>query len=413
MPGFLGHTTRSLLGLEPHIWDDTDTGECMVYHWVTLSYLGYLLCTLGGMFFLMYLITSSWPTAVFFGLLVTFIIASVVRFSLIILRRSLFDQPKTVIKSGQSSVEQHVNTAKDNSDLSSAVPPHTPQQEVPLISKKAGLAGYLKKSVQSLRVSFAQPSGSSQVPGLAFLIRGVILMMMVCLVGFPLSCLIYRDRIMEINVGQREVYLSKFSAQSEAGIQVKIRPLFVQIQQLERVIEAHAGPALAKGLQAERQLQLQVLRAELEAERERLANDVELQTALYRQRLEQSHFLMLSFSAVSQMPVFSMIMLTVAMLVFFPHVLLDRLRKRQGASYAQRSTDYYRSVIDAEYQKIEEAGYRHLWERYQYDPQAFKRNIHWENPPYNTIPRVMFPKRGLIDRRQFEDHVNSSIDSSL
>ena len=410
MPGILGHTTMNLLGLERHLWDDTDSGECIVYHLVTLAYLGFLICASGGMLFLLYLITSSWITAVVLGLMVTFIIASVVRFSLIILRKSLFDESTAVIETIDN--EKNVPIAGEFIEPSEIEPTPNPRKEESEPRKRGGFTGYLRKSVSTVFGSLGWPAGRLRAPGLGLMIHGVILTMMVCLVGFPLSCLFHRERILDINAEQRVVYLQKFREQFEAGIQAKTRPMVVQFEQLERVLSEKGADAPLTGLQAERMSQLQALRAMLDAERAGLAADLEHQAELYRQRLEHSHFLILSFISVSHMPAFRIIMLLVAMLVFLPHILLDILRKRKGSSYAQRSTDYYRSLIDAEYRKTEDVGYRHLWTRYQYDPKAFKRNIHWENPPYNTIQRVMFPKRSLIDRRQFEDHANKSIDSS-
>ena len=62
----------------------------------------------------------------------------------------------------------------------------------------------------------------------------------------------------------------------------------------------------------------------------------------------------------------------------------------------------YRTIIDEEYRRTEESGYASLERMYGYKPDQFKKNIHWENTPYNTVPRRIFEDRTPMTRDEFE-----------
>ena len=95
MTGMLENMTIALFGLERDLWIKTEDTEKNSYSTAMLCYACFLSLALISSVTLIYLVSGSLFLSLPTGLLVCLIIGSVVRFSLIILRRSIYDEVKT------------------------------------------------------------------------------------------------------------------------------------------------------------------------------------------------------------------------------------------------------------------------------------------------------------------------------
>ena len=90
MSNWKEYITIEVLGLEQDLWDKLDEPEQKTYINAILHYAGFVICAFLGAYTLLFLISSSYLLALIAGTILGLILSSIVRFSLIILRKSIF-----------------------------------------------------------------------------------------------------------------------------------------------------------------------------------------------------------------------------------------------------------------------------------------------------------------------------------
>jgi hypothetical protein len=400
----LENMTIGLLGLERQHWESTAGSERTLYNSVTVCFGLVLLCSLAASARLMHLILSNVWLALPVSLVVSFIIASVLRFSLIILRRSLFDveafiEPQNDRGKPISPDGQTANTS--TSDQRRPKPASTPNpvfRHGPYLTR---LKSYARHRWQSL-TRFELPKGSDKVPGLKALIRVLIMAVVCLLVAFPLACLFHYQAIEDVNAAMRETYYARFREEGARTLQARTKSLRIRIAQLEADLLQHAHTYRSDGLLQDKRRELALARTTLQQDEQEIQASFDLLSERYRARLEGSRFLVLSFRSVSGMPFFIPILFVIVLLVVLPHAILTWLKTWGGFVYSRASTTHYKQIIDSAYRETEAAGYARLASVYGYVPdEVSKQNLYWENPPYNTIPRRYYVPRHPMTREQF------------
>ena len=96
MSNWKKNITIEVLGLERDLWDKLEEPEQKTYINAILHYAGFVICAFFGSYTLLFLISSSYLLALIAGTILALILSSIVRFSLIILRKSIFDVSKSV-----------------------------------------------------------------------------------------------------------------------------------------------------------------------------------------------------------------------------------------------------------------------------------------------------------------------------
>ena len=201
MNSFFQHITIQLLGLEEDLWNQTAEGEQKIYTSAMLFYMAFLLIDITACIYLLFLITSSIYIALPAGLLLAGIVGNVVRFSLIILRKSIFDPepPKKVASKNPASVPDAATILPLQPAIVAPAKDANAAQALPLTKSKlnVGLNNMLTKGKAFLmkRVTITLPKSDAAVPGLAGLIRLVIMSVLGLLVVFPFACLLHYKSI--------------------------------------------------------------------------------------------------------------------------------------------------------------------------------------------------------------------------
>ena len=377
----LNEGTIILLGLERDIWDATPEVEKARYKQIALCFyaLNVLALISGG--YLMHLMGFGWTLAIPLGAVSAFILMSILRFSLIIYRRSVFDyekeremlDEKLAVKSAdQSAVNQPKPSIQDT----------TKKVKATVLAPIRTITEYVKNGKEY-----------SKIPGLGGLIRSSILLMVGFLIIFPLSALFHKSFVEKINEDRRNVYVIAFQQDENIRLSNKVLDLEREIQQIESGTKTGRENSSAYTLSqnAERIL-------ELKQQIEELKQKSEADTQLFTEKLTDRYFLIFTLSAIRNTPGFYLLLIVVLTLIILPHWILHRLKIDPTGYYAEEAVLRYRSIIDKEYQKTETEGYEYLEREFDYTPGEYRRNIFWDNPPYCTVPRVHFSKKIRISK---------------
>lgn len=374
MSGIASNITITLFGLEKDLWEQTGETEQASYKTAMICFVLFYLLSVVSSVYLIYMITISWWSAIPAGLLVSLIIGSVVRFSMIILRRSIFDQlqnkPAVAATPQQPAAAASTSTSKDWKAI-------------------------FKK------IKFKWPESNAKVPGFAGAIRLVIMTVMGLLVLFPLACFLHRGSIEPLNQEKREAYIRQFEEDAQKSLATKVGLIQKEINAIEADLVLNASIYQQDGLVKEKKAAIVRLKALLEEETKEHNESHQNQLLHFKENIDGQYFMAMSFKAVARMPLFLISLIAIGLLLFLPHLFLFRLKTQAGQTYAERSTDHYRHIIDTEYEKTTTEGYAHLKKKFNYDPKGYSKHVYWENPPYCTVPHQPFPPRVEVTKEAF------------
>lgn len=376
------YITLTLLGLEKDLWLNIPLDEQKKYIYVMLSYISFVVLSFLGSMYFVYLIYASWIVAFFAGIFIAFIIASVVRFSLIILRRSIFDF---------QSNEQLIST-KDQVITKS-------KWQLPKIK--------WRDFINKLN-SIGNLQSNTKIRGLDILLKFIIISMMGILVTLPLACFFHLNTIEEINRQQAHNYINNYEVELKSKFEKRITDINIEIDKIDKELEYYNDTNLQDGLYTDKKNEISRLKIKIAEEQEDFNVNFANQLSRFKQQMINRHFVVLSFKSVIKLPGFYLALIIVAIFLIIPHLLLYQLKKGDNYFYATMSTSFYRGIIDQEFKKTEQEGYTYLLNKYNYNPEQFKKNVYWENPPYNTIPRKIFTPRSVVNYEEFDSSLEKS-----
>jgi hypothetical protein len=385
--------TIKLFGLEHDLWEQTNEGERTVYNRAMYCFMIFLLLAFIASCMLVYLIAGNVISSIPGGILVSLIIGSIVRFSMIILRRSIFDELKLK--------QQATPIAPKPVSVAPANQPATTNQPVAGTTANAAAGRFAGIKKLFSRFSFKLPGAQSKVPGFAGFIRLIIMTVMGLLVLFPLATLLHKSRIDQLNEEKRQVYVQEFEKDATVALTNSLSLLMREKSAIQADLILNAGIYQTDGLIREKKLAIARIDSLMQVEKADHAERYAIQYEHFQEELEGQYFLSLSFRAVTTMPFFILTLLVIAFLLIYPHFLLYRLKTNQSYKYSTLSTDHYRSIIDEAYEQTEKAGYALLKSKYGYERKGYDKDVYWENPPYNTKPHQPFAERKPVTKEKF------------
>lgn len=367
-----------ILGLEPDLWQTISDREKGRYRVLVLCFLVYASLSLVSSLFLGYMISSSLMVALAVGLMLSFVAFNIVRFSLVILRRSVFpsipqlNPPTSAIEPTQVVIPNWKTKVSDG---------------VNWIKQRFNWRHFL--------------------PGLGGVIRMFILSIMCLLVVFPLTCLMNRQSVELICDAERTVLLDNFKHQKDEQFRKQLEGydqqlLILDNQLMEAEQKGIQNSGLASSMRQERG-RLQSSKAQFMSEFEVSYNRLYTQ---YARKIEKQYFVVKCFSAARHFTIFPLVLLVIFGLVFYAHFVLIGLKNKNEFLYAERSTEYYRSRIEAHYQ--DKQAYLDQYLKNQYPdlyPTLHKTKM-YANPPYCNIKNQFFQVRTPINKAEFEAAFN-------
>jgi hypothetical protein len=369
--------TIELFGLEKDLWKKTMDTERGVYATAMWCYMGFFLLACISSCMLVFLITGNFFSSILGGLLVALIIGSIVRFSMIILRRSIFDEIK---------VKQQITIPVTQTEVNVAAP------TTPSLSKFSKIKQIFRK------LKFNWPTSHSKVPGFAGLIRLVIMTMMGLLVLFPLATLLHKSSIDELNDQKRVFYKQEFEKDANVALVNSLSLLNKEKSLIEEDLIKNADIYQTDGLLREKRQATARIDSLIVAEKASHEERYAIQYHHFLEELEGQYFIALSFKAVVKMPFFYVALIIIVFLLTYPHLLLYRLKTNKSYSYSSLSTEYYKKNIDSSYKQTTAEGYALLKKKFGYDRKGYDKDVYWENPPYNTTPHQPFAERKRVTK---------------
>ncbi len=352
--------TIIILGLEGDIFSSLSARERSLYSLVTICFLGFLLLSIFSSFFLAFLITGSYLLSVIIGVFLVFVINSVIRFSLLIIKRPV------------SKVLEEKEPISDTATIVS--PSVTPVPPIPALK----FSTFLKK------FDFRKIFKSGQVPGFNFMLRTFFFSVFSLILIFPLTALLNKSAVNSLLEQKRTELYQKNYKSIHKDFQLKVSHQQELINtasiKLRRISEFTQMNSISYKNQV---IEIAKLKQELEGIKEEFNNGVSQQLSLYKRYLNASYFPIYILRNCTHFNGFLFISALIFALVFFPQILLVRLKNNLAFNYAKLSNDYYREIIHGQYQKSKTWAEDSL-SSLNSSKSKVVLNSKYEDPPYNT-----------------------------
>ncbi len=401
----LNSLTISMFGLEKQLWEETPKGEQKMYIWAFLFFVFFMILAITSGITLLYLITSSIFISIPFGLVLAFVIGSILRFSLVILRKSIFDLEKIKPEKKVEKVEkiEKVEIVENNLPEGNGT---TSSNELLVQNNFANKINNINQKSKRFLTSFTKIKFlkyDSPIPILTGIIRFSILTIIGLLVLFPLVCLLHFNKIKETNELKRDAYINQFIQDDQESLEMETAYLKATIKNTENEINQQ------NGLLKDKSAQLNKLNQQLSDVINKHNQDFESKLMAFREDISNRYFIVHSFKAVTKFPFFIMAFILIALLLINPHLILFRLKTNKKFVYADLSTKYYKQRIEEKYVDNQKQILRFLQDNFQYTPPIGHETIIWENPPYCTQKSQHFKLRNELDK----DELTTSITKPL
>ena len=415
MSNWKKNITIEVLGLERDLWDKLDEPEQKTYINAILHYAGFVICAFLGAYTLLYLISSSYLLALIAGTILGLILSSIVRFSLIILRKSIFDVSKSVKR---KQVNPLLNNGKQGDKFVAIKPTNTlittnnstPIQPTQTTSTTSNRVSTFFKKLSFLKFPTwggFKITSDSTIPGFAMLIRVVILTNLGLLIVLPLTCLLHFSRVADLNTAKREELKQRFILDARKSLEKKANLFNSNIEEIKTQISKNIGVYQVNGLMKQKQQELAKLNKDLNGFNIENEEDYQKQLKLFNDQIEGKYFLISTFYDAVKFPFFIIVLSGVFYLLFTSHKMLFNIKKSKLFIYPKESTKLYKQIIEKEYNETQAYLKKYLLDKYQYDATPFMENSFWLNPPYCTEKRKFFKKRTAINKQAFLDHFNA------
>jgi hypothetical protein len=357
----------AVLGLEESLWAQISTAEQRKYSIaVFLFAILSALCMLASFVFI-YMITSALPAVIIGGLILSFILISMIRFSLISLRKSVFDNPNI-------------------------------QEVAEAASKPLGFFQKIKSKFKNL-FRFKPITANSAIPGLAMAIRIFFMGVIAMLIIFPLACLLNYNSIQQINIQKRSALVQAYQQQLAVQSNIEQKSLLQKIALLNNQIKNYKGFYYKNSLGQKLQESLAQTKAAYAANLKQEAINQSQALAQYQKQIANSYYPVLSFYYVYSTASFWLVLGIVCYLLFYPHFLIAILNKFKIYQYANLAIEKYRKSIDEDYANLNLYSDRIIKKKYPNLFSSIQKNDLWADYPYKTImsyvPAVRKPIKNL------------------
>jgi hypothetical protein len=277
--------TIEVLGLERQLWESVDIPEQKAYINVILHYVGFVICAFMGSYALLYLISSSFLLTLITGSILGLILSSIVRFSLIILRKSIFDVSKSYKKNQVSPFLNGtiLNTKNNSQSHSSRV--------------RKVVFGFINKINFNKfpKLRFSKITGDSKIPGLAMMIRLIILSTIGLLLIFPITCLFHFSKVEDLNTIKREQIKQRFILDARKNLDKKTSLFRTNIEEIKTQISKNIGIYQVNGLMKQKQKELEKLNKDFDGFTIENEEDYQKQLKIFSDQIGDKYFIISIF----------------------------------------------------------------------------------------------------------------------
>jgi hypothetical protein len=340
------------LGLEEDIWADISASEKSLYKRVGYCYVALTLLACTASFTLMWLITSSIAATIPSGAMLSFIVANIIRFSLITVRRSLY-----------------------NETAESVITPPPPG------NTRLKLIYMLKKLWLTLKPDFSA------------VIRTGVMLVMLQLIVFPNTILMMWQSVSADNEAKRAELVEVFTNRNVQSIKKEIDKNSRQLLLINEAIDTLSeNPGEVNLLLLKKREERQLLLTENHKLTRKLDSVTTVWAPMYSATIEKAYFPVMTFAKAGKTSLFLFMEAILLCLMFYPFRQLRRLKKGGQFIYSQNSTEYYREKVLQDYRQ-------HLITiQKSLDKYGVNSEYHgiWSDPPFcTTYKQTVTPKKIL------------------
>ena len=261
------------------------------------------------------------------------------------------------------------------SDIAAIVSPSvTPVSPIP----ESKFSTFLKK------FDFRKIFKSGQVPGFNFMLRTFFSSVFSLILIFPLTALLNKSAVNSLLEQKRTELYQENQKIIHRDFQFKVSRQQELINtasiKLKRISEFTQMNSISYKNQV---IEIAKLKQELQEIKEEFYNGISQQLYLYKRSLNASYFPIYIFRNCTHFNGFMFISALIFALVFFPQILLVRLKNNLAFQYAKLSNDYYHERIHGQYQKSKTWAEDSL-SSLNSSKSKVVLNSKYEDPPYNT-----------------------------
>jgi hypothetical protein len=385
MHPFFENRTIGLLGLEQDIWNRTPATEKQRYFTVWIFFFLYVLASVVSGVVMMYMLTSNWYWAFPLGIMLAFVLSNVFRFSLVILRRSVFD-------------EQNPITQQKDQDTSVT----TTVQEG-FIGKFSNLFRVFLQFGKRKKKTQGEPGTLDQMGSV---IRFCILTILSLVVIFPLAGLLQWQNLKAVNQAKRDSYLQQIKNDLTESASLQSDLLKKTIDQEKMELDKIGLINKESMMYQQKLLQIQKMEKEYAALQQTEQSEVDVWIAQKATKVEHQFFIVHSFKYLFNTFLFWFSALLISGIIWIPHYILYVLKSGKF-EYTEHSTAFYKQIIESAYHETEVFKKQILMDKYGYDITITDAVPYWKNQPYCTVRNNPYSDRSPMSTAEFMDQIHS------
>jgi hypothetical protein len=347
----LTYITHAFFGIEQLIWNKIDSAERHKFNLLSLIVALTSFITLLGMYEFFILLFNDVFIAIVLGLVFTFIIVNIFRFSVFTIQKPIYYNSEILLQTQSKSCIEKL-TLK--------------------------ILGSFKDKLLKL-VSFFS---------LGMIFRCIINLILLLFIAFPFACLLSSNLIAKVNKNRRVELIEGFKNNEQIKFKSQCDKLDSKIRVLNDKVHLHSNAMYISELNNELKLRKGLVNT-WEAEKEQNITD-------YEGKIANRNFIILSYSKIANEMVLKISIFFLGLLLLLCHFQKYKLVNNIGNSYYTLANKYYYNLAIENYNNVEKLIKVELAKKYSKKAsfdlliknyENIKANSKYTNPPFNSIEK--------------------------
>ena len=342
-----------LFGLEYELLECVREEEKNIFFKLSFLFLVLASICIASSIVLFLLICPILWVSMLVGPLLALIFLSIIRFSILTIQRSLY--------------EEHI--------------PEIPNETIQPLNTKDKLNRFLNK------LTF---------PGIESIMRIVVNGIMGFLIIFPAVSLLHFKGLESLNQQKRDLVFNEFISSKTNAFTTENNRFNNKIKQLEKNLFSIASIESQGGVYAVKQRELNKLKTEQTQYKEIFIPNLEMETKRLIRNLSNQYFIIYTFSKAITYPDFIFVAIAILGLLFYLHYLQHSIKTNETYEYAKLAKEKYTSIVLQDYNQTKLQIEKSLNDKFPKLKIDLDQISKWKNPPFNTEEKINFTKRSRI-----------------
>jgi hypothetical protein len=342
-----------LFGLEYELLECVREEEKNIFFKLSFLFLVLASICIASSIVLFFLICPILWVAMLVGPLLALIFLSIIRFSILTIQRSLY--------------EEHI--------------PEIPNETIQPLNIKDKLNQFLNKMT---------------FPGIESIMRMVVNGIMGFLIIFPAVSLLHFKDLESLNQQKRDLIFNEFISSKTNTFTTENNRFNNKIKQLEKNLFSIASIESQGGVYAVKQRELNKLKTEQTQYKEIFIPNLEMETKRLIRNLSNQYFIIYTFSKAITYPDFIFVAIAILGLLFYLHYLQHSIKTNDTYEYAKLAKEKYTSIVLQDYNQTKLQIEKSLNDKFPKLKIDLNQISKWKNPPFNTEEKINFSKRSRI-----------------